>query len=172
MSITKLTFSEDRPDLLAGPALAGEQRAVDHKMADAGGEIARIHDKHAPRKFLRRVAGVLEAGGHIRGDREMHDLVVGSELLAEEIKIVGNGHRRRAAELARAARIGKNVVAGALDPVAQRLVLHENIKRNDFYVILLDQRARKIARAVGRDSDFHWLYSSFFRLVHIELTRC
>ena len=102
----------------------------------------------------------------------MHDLVVGSELLAEEIKIVGNGHRRRAAELARAARIGKNVVAGALDPVAQRLVIHENIKRNDFYVILLDQRARKIARAVGRNSDFHWLYGSFFRLVHIELTRC
>ena len=153
---------KDRQDLLAGLALAGEQRAVDHEMADAGGEIARIDNEHAPRKFLCGIARVLEAGGHIRGDREMHDLVVGSELLAEEIEIVGNGHRRRAAELSRAARIRENVLARALDPVAQRAVIHEDIERRDLYVVLLDQLARKIAGAVGRNSDLHWHLRSPF----------
>ena len=153
---------KDRLDLLAGLALAGEQRAVDHEMADTGGETARIDNEHAPRKFLCGIARVLEAGGHIRGDREMHDLVVGFELLAEEIEIVGNGYRRRAAELSRAARIRENVLARALDPVAQRAVVHEDIERRDLYVVLLDQLARKIAGAVGRNSDLHWHLRSPF----------
>ena len=92
----------------------------------------------------------------------MHDLVVGLKLLAEEIEIVGNGHRRRAAELSRAARVRENVLARALDPVAQRVVVHEDIERRNLYVVLLDQLVRKIAGAVGRNSDLLWHLRSPF----------
>ena len=54
---------------------------------------------------------------------------------------------------------GKTALGVAL---AQRAVVHEDIERRDLYVVLLDQLARKIAGAVGRNSDLHWHLRSPF----------
>ena len=129
-------------------AAPGHDGGVQHQMTDAGGEVARVHGIDVV-DLLRRDAGVLVAGGHVAGDREVDHRVVFLPALGEVRDVVRHVDRRRLAQLAGGAEVRIQVFGADIDAVAPGLVAADDIERRDADVVLLDQRGREVAGAVG-----------------------
>ena len=147
-------FLQRRCDVGRVHALLGHLGRVEHQVADAGREVARVHGVDV-RKLLRRDAGVLVAGGHVARDREVDHGVIFLPARGEVRQIVRHVHRRGLAELARRLCIFVELLRVHVDAVTQGLLAADDVQRRNADVVALDQLRREIARAVGRNFDLH-----------------
>ena len=122
-------------------------------MADAGGEVARVHGEDPAGEVLRGDARVLVAAGHVAGDREVDHGVVIFELGFEKRNVIRHIHRCRAAELAGLAEALIQKLRADVDAVAKGLVVRHDVERRDADVVGFEQLGREIAGAVGGDFD-------------------
>ena len=94
----------------------------------------------------------------------MHRLVVALQGPGKKVLIIRHGHRRRAAELARALGVVENILCGDIHAVAQRLRPPHDVKRHDAYGVAVRQLPGEIAGAVRGYENAHIPIPLFFAL--------